>query len=236
VSLRPAQEAWLTAAVVTLLVTLASRFLPVRWVASAVGGVFFGATWVLVFRRDDAVVEHSGLAFGGLVLPARLDPRRIFADLRVAIGWALLLAVACFGPFYIGFRAYARWVWHAHPVPWPAVHLSGIVNEALGQLALIALPEEVFYRGYLQTRLDDAWSGRVRILGAPIGFSVLVTSIIFALGHLATIHDPGRLAVFFPSLLFGWLRVRTGGVGASIAFHASCNLFSATLLQAYGPH
>ena len=40
----------------------------------------------------------------------------------------------------------------------------------------------------------------------------------------------------FPSLVFGWLRARTEGVGASIAFHASCNLFSATLLQAYGPH
>ncbi len=63
-----------------------------------------------------------------------------------------------------------------------------------------------------------------------------MTSAIFALGHLLTIHDPGRLAVFFPSLVFGWLRARTGGVGASIAFHALCNLFSATLLQAYGPH
>jgi membrane protease YdiL (CAAX protease family) len=236
VTLRPVHEALLTALAVTLLVTLASRFVPVRWVASAVGGVFFGATWILVFRRDDAVVERSGLAFGGLVLPTPIDPRRILTDTRDAVGWALLFAVACFGPFYVGFRAYARWVWHAHPVPWSAVHLSGILNEALGQLALIALPEEVFYRGYLQTRLDDAWSGRVRILGAPIGLSVVATSVIFALGHFATIHDPARLAVFFPSLLFGWLRVRTRGVGASIAFHASCNLFSATLLQAYGPH
>jgi membrane protease YdiL (CAAX protease family) len=54
------------------------------------------------------------------------------------------------------------------------------------------------------------------------------------LGHVATIHDPGRLAVFFPSLVFGWLRARTGGVGAAIAFHALCNLFSESLMRGYG--
>ena len=85
------------------------------------------------------------------------------------------------------------------------------MNDVVGQLSLIALPEEVFYRGYLQTRLDDAWPLRVRLFGASVGPSVVVTSAIFALGHLLTIHDPGRLAVFFPSLVFGWLRARTGG-------------------------
>jgi membrane protease YdiL (CAAX protease family) len=231
--LRPLPEALLTAAAVTVLVTLASRFVPVHWIASAVGGVFFGATWLLVFRRDDAAVEHAGVAFGGLVLPTRLDLGRIARDLRLALGWALLFALVSFGPFYLGFRVYARWVWHAHPVSWPVLHLGSTLNEIAGQLALIALPEEVFYRGYLQTRLDDAWPGRIRVLGAPVGISIVVTSAVFALGHVLTIHDPGRLAVFFPSLLFGWLRARTGGVGASIVFHAACNLFSATLLQTF---
>lgn len=235
-SLRPAREALLTATVVTTIVTLASGFVPARWVASAVGGTFLAATWLMVFRRDDATVVRSGLAFAGLVLPEPLDARRIGRDLREAVGWALGLALVCFAPFYLGFRLYARWVWHAHPVPWPPFHAGPALNEAVGQLALIALPEEAFYRGYLQTRLDDAWAARLRILGAPVGLSLVLTSAIFALGHVLTIHDAGRLAVFFPSLLFGWLRVRTRGVGASIVFHASCNLFSATLLQAYGPH
>jgi hypothetical protein len=34
--------------------------------------------------------------------------------------------------------------------------------------------------------------------------------------------------------VFGWLRARTGGVGASVAFHAMCNFFSATLQASYG--
>ncbi len=238
VTLRPAQEALLTAAAVTLGVTLVSAFAPTRWIATAVGGIFLGATWLLVFRRDDAAVEHAGLAFAGLVLPEPLDPRKLSRAAGVAALWALGLALLFFGPFYAGFRLYARLVWHARAMapPWPTLHAGAAVNDVVGQLSLIALPEEVFYRGYLQTRLDDAWPLRVRLFGASVGPSVVVTSAIFALGHLLTIHDPGRLAVFFPSLVFGWLRARTGGVGASIAFHALCNLFSATLLQAYGPH
>ena len=58
---------------------------------------------------------------------------------------------------------------------------------------------------------------------------LLVTSLIFALGHFATIRQPARLAVFFPSLLFGWLRYRTKGIGAGLAFHAACNVFSELL-------
>jgi membrane protease YdiL (CAAX protease family) len=222
---------------VTVLVTLASAYAPTRWVATIVASTFLAATWLLVFRRDDEAVSRAGLAFAGLVLPEPLDGKRISRAVALSVSWALAFAVLTFGPFYVGFRLYARYVWHVHGVgSAPPFHGLSTVNEVLGQLALIALPEEAFYRGYLQSRLDDAWPARVRVFGAGIGVSIVVTSAIFAVGHLLTIHDPGRLAVFFPSLLFGWLRARTGGVGASIVYHASCNLFSATLVSTFGPH
>ena len=235
-TLRPANEALLTATLVTAAVTIASGVLPSRWIASVVGGIFLGATWLMVFRRDDALVRHAGVDFAGLVLPESLDAPRLAREAGTALAWAVLAAACLFGPFYLCFRQYAQLVWHARAVPWPHLHAASTLNEILGQVALIALPEEVFYRGYLQTRLDDAWPRRVTVLGASLGPSILVTSAIFAVGHLLTIHDAGRLAVFFPSLVFGWLRARTGGVGASIVFHASCNLFSAALLQTYGAH
>ena len=71
------------------------------------------------------------------------------------------------------------------------------------------------------------------MLGASVGPALIVSSVIFALGHFATIRDPMRLAVFFPSLAFGWLRARTGGIGAGVAFHASCNVFSEVLGRGY---
>jgi hypothetical protein len=52
-------------------------------------------------------------------------------------------------------------------------------------------------------------------------------------GHLLTEIHPSRLAVFFPALLFGWLRARTSGVGAPLALHALFNLFASYLAQSY---
>lgn len=100
-----------------------------------------------------------------------------------------------------------------------------IINIVLVQLLLVALPEEVFYRGYLQTTLDGLVGRDRRIFGVEVNVtSMLITSALFAVGHYLTIPHPARLAVFFPSLLFGWLRRASGGVGAPMAYHAACNL------------
>jgi membrane protease YdiL (CAAX protease family) len=232
-SRRPLASALGVSALVTLAVTGASTFLPERHVATAVGFLFLGATWFTVWRCDDVTVEHHGLTFGGLVLPGRLHVRDVLRATALALAWALLLAAVTFVPFWLGWRSW----WHPkvpfHLVPFLARPLDAL-NEIFGQLVIIALPEEAFYRGYLQTRIDDAFATRWRILGASVGPGLLIASAVFALGHVATIRDPARLAVFFPALVFGWLRARTGGVGASVAFHALCNIFSETLGRAYG--
>jgi uncharacterized protein len=223
-------EALLTSVIVTAAVTVASATLPDKYVATAVAMVFVGAAWAMVWRHDDARVRAAGLAFGGLVIPGALDWRGALRAAVPAVGWALLFAVVTFVPFFVGWR----WWWHAGG----HFHFTGTGKAALdavfGQLVLIALPEESFYRGYLQSRLDDVWPPRFRVLGAALGPGILVTSAIFALGHFATIREPARLAVFFPALLFGWLRARTGGVGAGVVFHALCNLFSEALGRGYG--
>lgn len=227
---RIAGEAVLVTALTTGLVTLVARFVPERFVATTVGFVFLAATWAFVWRKDDRFVESSGLALGGLVLPGPLPLARIGKSALVAAAWALGTAVVVFVPFFLGWRRF----WHADgPFHFGFTRL-GFANEAFGQLVIIALPEEAFYRGYLQSRLDQALGPRVKIFGAELGLGVVVTSLLFALGHLATIHSPVRLAVFFPSLLFGWLRARTKGIGASCLFHAMCNVFSETLGKGYG--
>jgi membrane protease YdiL (CAAX protease family) len=106
----------------------------------------------------------------------------------------------------------------------------------MGQLLVIALPEEAFFRGYLQSSLDGRWGGRWRIFGAQLGPGWLLVAFVFAVGHVLTVPHPARMAVFFPALLFGWLRARTGSIGPGVLFHAMCNLFSAALLRGYGLH
>ena len=230
----PAQPAHLrgtllAAAVTTAGVTAVSYLAPDRYAATLVGVGFLAATWWLVLRHDARTVRAYGLSLGGLLEPERLDGRRLVRAARVAGGWALLLMAVTFPLFAIGYRFY--WRPHAHF----ALRLPpSLFDEIAGQVVVIALPEEAFFRGYLQTSLDRVWPPRWRVLGADLGPGWLVAAAIFAVGHLLTIRHPARLAVFFPALVFGWLRRRTGGVGAGILFHASCNVFSATLGRGFG--
>jgi len=97
------------------------------------------------------------------------------------------------------------------------------------QLLVVALPEELFYRGWMQTTWAGTAPGRgVRVLGARLGAGFLATQALFAAGHLVVL-EPWRLATFFPGLLFGWTRERTRDLAAPVVVHALANLFIATL-------
>jgi membrane protease YdiL (CAAX protease family) len=93
----------------------------------------------------------------------------------------------------------------------------------LYHLLCVALPEEVFYRGYIQSRLNEAFPKKVNLFGGPVGFGWLYTSLLFALGHFVISLRPEALATFLPGLMFGWLRERTGSIVAPTLFHALCN-------------
>jgi len=104
----------------------------------------------------------------------------------------------------------------------------------LVHLLVVALPEETFYRGYVQARLAPLFRRRIRVLGADLGAPVVVASALFALSHLVAIPAPFRLAVFFPGLLFGWLRERTGSLVAPVVLHALSNVLLAVLVRFQG--
>ncbi len=223
----------LVAAGVTALVAVLSRALPHDWAGTAVGLAFLVATWALVLAPGHGEAARShGLSLGGLFDADALDAKRVARESLLALALATVCALVFFPPFFVGFRL---WFGVARPfdlgraLPWGA-----LADEAGGQLLAVALPEEAFYRGYLQTELDRAFPPRLRVLGARVGMGLVVTSAVFAVGHLLTVPAPARLAVFFPALVFGWLRARTGGVGAGVVFHAACNLFSATLARGFG--
>jgi uncharacterized protein len=220
------------AATVTLLATALSYFLPDSWAATGVGFTFLGATyWLVVHPEDDPErLRQFGLSLGGLLEAGRISPPRLLREALVALAHALAAALIIYPCFWFGFRIWWK-VGAFHPAP-----LAPVFSEALGQLLVIALPEEAFYRGYLQTSLERDLGKTVSIFGARVGWGLVLTSAIFAVGHLFTELNPARLAVFFPSLVFGFLRARTGGIGASVLFHAMCNLFSAYLLHSYFGH
>jgi len=91
----------------------------------------------------------------------------------------------------------------------------------LTQLLLVALPEEVFFRGYLQNKLGNNIKG------------VIIVSLLFAAGHFITLclgggHNPAicsqAILTFFPSLVMGYLYLKTKTLWASIIFHFFANI------------
>ena len=110
-----------------------------------------------------------------------------------------------------------------------------LLNLTATHLIGVALPEETFYRGYLQPQLEKRWPPKTRVFGVFIGKAVIISSILFALGHFLGEWNPLRLGPFFPSLIFAWQRNKTGSIWGSITFHAACNIFGQLLYQLYSP-
>lgn len=177
--------------------------------------------------------RHEDLASYGLTL----------RNWRRDLAWGLGLSAVIFPLFAFGFwgfvvvldhlpGALGDWISPYRAGFDPAFRLpSGLFNLLVIQLLVVALPEEFFYRGWLYSRLcegfDEGRRGR-RFLGVVIGPAFWLTAILFALGHLTEPYV-WRLGVFFPALVFAWLRLRTGGLLAPIVFHALSNVWVAIL-------
>lgn len=155
--------------------------------------------------------------------------------LRADVTLFAQVSLVVFPLFVLGYAAFA-WAMPQLPIAWlkvltpytglPHFHWrlpDRFAEWCIDQLFVVALPEEFFYRGYLQTRLTDAWPGGPVIFGVRLGRAFWLTALLFALGHLA-IFQVWRLAVFFPAVIFGWMRARTGSVVSGALFHAASNL------------
>jgi CAAX protease family protein len=158
-------------------------------------------------------------------------------DLALALGLFAVVAPL----FVLGYGAWLSWLLgRLHPGAPPGLAFHPRMpagygwSNVLDELLVTALPEEFFYRGWLQARLKRVWPGGARVAGVVVGPAMLLTAALFAVGHLA-IFQASRLAVFFPALLFGWLRERTGTVVGSTLFHALCNILARWVAVSVSP-
>ena len=162
-----------------------------------------------------------------LALPSLRDRAAWLGALRLDLAAIGVLAV----PFVIAYHLWQTQVFGFEPRwVWPSEGAKLVVT----QVFFVAIPEELFYRGYVQTRLDEVFSPRWRILGARLGPAWLATCVLFAFGHTVVRFQWWHFAIFFPSLVFGWMRARSGGVVAGALFHAWCNVTVTTLNTLYG--
>jgi len=78
----------------------------------------------------------------------------------------------------------------------------------------VAVSEEIFFRGVIQEKLGNNWK------------ALIITSILFSLAHLPNFlfyNNFFSLATFFPSLIMGWLYMKTSNILPSIIFHFLSN-------------
>lgn len=184
-----------------------------EYLHTLVGAVFVAVPMVLLLPRRESFDSYG------------LPPQPVLREVL----FALTVAAVSFPPFWVAFRIWWGWERELQLVIPP-----GFLNSTLANLVVVALPEELFYRGYLMGRLDLLLRGRARLLGAQVGWSVVIAAALFALAHYVVTFDPQRLAVFFPALAFGWMRLVRGSIAGAVVFHALCNIYMDLLLLGYG--
>jgi membrane protease YdiL (CAAX protease family) len=221
-------------------------------IVEAVGAALLASAGAAVLYRLQGIAFvrsnlHALVAAVFLFLPQLLLRRRADLDayglrarplelgLRVA-GAAIAVVLPA---FTLGFVMYnrllcAHWpslvpgsCWHVlHPsLRWPVAFPMMV----LAQVVVVALPEELFFRGYVQGRLEDALPPQRRLFGAPVGWAVVMQALLFGFGHFLVTLEPAMLSRAIPGLVFGWMYARTRSILAGTIFHAACNLLMEVL-------
>ncbi len=191
-----------------------------------------GLTRLTLLVKSGPIAHYADLVLAAiwLYLPAmmvwlRKESLKDFAlaqlNLAKSLLWFLIAAAAIFPAFYAaGYLGALKIMRLQFQLTIP----QNLAILSLGQLLLIALPEEWFFRGYLQGRFNQALGKKWKLFSAQVGPGLILTSALFALAHFTIAQSPDRLLVFFPALIFGWLREKTGSLLAPILFHFAANL------------
>ncbi|MBN1937768.1 MAG: CPBP family intramembrane metalloprotease [Anaerolineae bacterium] len=103
-----------------------------------------------------------------------------------------------------------------------------IVSTVVWQFVFSGFGEEIFLRGYVQSRLNRAFGRPWTFFGVPCGPGLIIASLLFGLLHAFNTYNPAagqhRLAwgwalfATFSGLFFGLIREKTGSLlGCGIA-------------------
>jgi membrane protease YdiL (CAAX protease family) len=168
----------------------------------------------------------------GLIVTGRRSPSAYGLDLRIrppALSIHATLGLILLSLYALGHAVIAIFV--SHEAFAPRLPENAVEDLVRGFL-VVALPEEVFFRAYVQSRWDLAYGRPWHLFGAALGPGLVIQAVLFAVCHLAT-GDWTRLRVFFFGLLAGWLRARSESVLGPAVYHAVANFWVAFLATSF---
>ncbi len=101
--------------------------------------------------------------------------------------------------------------------------VSDLLVRAVYVLLFVGFLEEFFFRGYVQSRLNDSFGKRYSLFNTPYGPGLIVAAAVFGLFHPIMSPEgtpwPWALWTTVMGLLFGFIREKTGAVVASGIAH-----------------
>lgn len=161
------------------------------------------------------------------VIPYWHLDRKIFVQ---ALKWFLFVCLVIFPAAAVVNHFYQSWLWERD---YHTATTQIWASYAITQLLLVAFPEEFFFRGYLQGRLSEVFVVERKIFCADFGLPQILTALVFALSHSFIAVQWWHIFIFFPALVFAWLKEKTGTIWAGTMFHASCNMFAFWVAASY---
>jgi len=195
------------------------------------------------FLGEQAAPFASAFAWAAIPLAMHVFRRRPLAEMGLALQrpGRTGLFVLLYGVIFLPLHAAGYFLFHGL-TGWRFPGIDVLIVPILGHFFFAGLPEEIFFRGYVQPLLAARLEGPARrILGVPLSRAIAGAAALFALTHLAFEPQPfslvgaGRLLTFFPGLLFGALREETGDIVAPALFHALANASLGFLQAGYAP-
>jgi uncharacterized protein len=142
-------------------------------------------------------------------------------SLKTAVIYTLVMSLIFFPPFLLVNHLYQNMFFGFSFNGW---HYPGLMRFLIFQIFLIALPEEFFFRGFIQSQMNRVFPARFKTLGFAWGWALPLTAFIFALSHTLITFQWWHFSIFFPGLLFGFLREKTNGLIAPIIIHGISNV------------
>jgi membrane protease YdiL (CAAX protease family) len=137
----------------------------------------------------------------------------------IRVGWVC----ACTFPFMVA----GLWSIRSLHLPLPPAPLIRSRSDGFGwllyQFLYVAVAEEVFFRGYVQTGVAQLCRRTLWSPFARTAATIFVSAACFALAHAVVQEHAIALLTFFPGLVMAWLFLRTGSLLAPVLFHGLAN-------------
>jgi membrane protease YdiL (CAAX protease family) len=115
--------------------------------------------------------------------------------------------------------------------------VTGVADSTAGKVLVLFLTygffvgfgEEILYRGYMQSRLNETFGKPYRFFGVAFGWGVVITALLFGFSHIGVLRWMLGLstevtiawgfAAFFVGLVFGFVREKSGSILAPALLH-----------------